>query len=51
LDADPHETTNVAGQNPDIAKRLKEAALKWRKSLPGGIRKAGAGGAEVAPDS
>jgi len=51
LDTDPRETTNVAGQNPGIAKRLKDAALKWRKSLPGGIHRKSAGGAEVAPDS
>ena len=34
LDADRNESTNVAGQNPDLAQRLKEAALQWRKSLP-----------------
>lgn len=52
LDADEHETTNVADKNPAVAKRLTDAALKWRKSLPGGIhQKKGVGGAEVAPDS
>jgi arylsulfatase A-like enzyme len=52
LDADHDETINVADKNPEVAKRLKDMALKWRKSLPGGIRgKSGSGGAEVAPDS
>ena len=52
LDADQDETINVADKNPEVAKRLKDMALKWRKSLPGGIRgKSGSGGAEVAPDS
>jgi hypothetical protein len=52
LDADEHETTNVADKNPAMAKRLKDVALKWRKSLPGGVQgKKGSGGAEVAPDS
>lgn len=34
LEADRNETTNVAGANTDIAKRLGETALQWRKSLP-----------------
>ena len=34
LIADPKETKNVAAANPDIAKRLMEQALAWRKSLP-----------------
>ena len=34
LAADPKETTNVAEQHPEVAKRLSEQALKWRKSLP-----------------
>ena len=52
LAADEHETTNVAEQHPDVAKRLKDEALRWRKSLPGGVSgKQGSGGAEVAPDS
>jgi arylsulfatase A-like enzyme len=52
LDADQHETTNVADKNPEVAKRLKDMALKWRKSLPGGIHgKNGPGGVDVAPDS
>jgi arylsulfatase A-like enzyme len=52
LEADQHETMNVADKNPEITKRLKDLALKWRKSLPGGIQRTkGAGGAEVAPDS
>lgn len=32
--ADHNETSNVADQHPDIAKRLSEKALAWRKSLP-----------------
>ena len=34
LDADRNETKNVAEENPAVAKRLTEAALQWRKSLP-----------------
>jgi arylsulfatase A-like enzyme len=34
LDVDRNETQNVADENPEIAKRMTEAALKWRKSLP-----------------
>jgi len=34
LAADASETGNLAKQNPDIAKRLADAALAWRKSLP-----------------
>jgi arylsulfatase A-like enzyme len=34
LDADQKETANVADANPDVTKRLQEAALKWRESLP-----------------
>jgi arylsulfatase A-like enzyme len=34
LNADEHETTNVAGQNGEITKRLQEKLLAWRKSLP-----------------
>jgi arylsulfatase A-like enzyme len=34
LEADSNETKNVADANPDIAKRLSESALQWRKSLP-----------------
>jgi arylsulfatase A-like enzyme len=34
LDADRNETKNVAEANPDVAKRLSDAALGWRKSLP-----------------
>lgn len=32
--SDPKETTNVADDHPEIAQRLSEAALKWRKSMP-----------------
>lgn len=34
LAADPEETTDLAATRSDIAKRLTEAALKWRKALP-----------------
>jgi len=34
LAADSRETTNLAGKHPDIATRLTDAALTWRKSLP-----------------
>jgi arylsulfatase A-like enzyme len=52
LVADEHETTNVADKNPGLAKRLTDEALRWRKSLPGGVSgKKGSGGAEIAPDS
>jgi len=33
--SDRNETTDVAAQNPAETKRLTEAALGWRKSLPG----------------
>ena len=34
LDADRSETHNLADAYPEVAKRLTEAALQWRKSLP-----------------
>jgi arylsulfatase A-like enzyme len=34
--ADPNETTDLSAQRPEIANRLSEQALAWRKSLPGG---------------
>jgi arylsulfatase A-like enzyme len=34
LAADPKEAKNLAGDKPEVAKRLTEAALAWRKSLP-----------------
>ena len=34
LKNDPKETTNVAEEHADVAARLKEKALAWRKSLP-----------------
>ncbi|MBU6411579.1 MAG: N-acetylgalactosamine-6-sulfatase, partial [Verrucomicrobia bacterium] len=36
LIADPDEAAGVAGQFPEVADRLKEAALAWRRSLPAG---------------
>jgi arylsulfatase A-like enzyme len=32
--ADPKETKDVSATNPEVTKRLTDAALKWRKSLP-----------------
>jgi arylsulfatase A-like enzyme len=34
LESDRSETNNVAATNPDVAKRLTQTALNWRKSLP-----------------
>ncbi len=34
LAADRNETTNLAKKHPDVASRLRAAALEWRKSLP-----------------
>jgi arylsulfatase A-like enzyme len=34
LMTDPKETTNVAEKNSDVAARLKEMALAWRRALP-----------------
>jgi arylsulfatase A-like enzyme len=34
LSADRNETSNVAGQHHEIAKRLTTAVLEWRKNLP-----------------
>src|SRR5581483_7839992 len=34
LEADRNETHNIADANPEVAKRLSETALHWRKSLP-----------------
>jgi arylsulfatase A-like enzyme len=34
LNADPKEATDRAADYPDVARRLTDAALKWRKSLP-----------------
>jgi arylsulfatase A-like enzyme len=34
LAADPKEAKNLAADKPEVAKRLTEAALAWRKSLP-----------------
>jgi hypothetical protein len=34
LSADPKEATNRAAAEAEVARRLTEAALKWRKSLP-----------------
>ncbi|MGH7967566.1 MAG: sulfatase-like hydrolase/transferase [Limisphaerales bacterium] len=34
LSADPNETADVADKNPEISKRLKDAALAWKRSLP-----------------
>jgi len=34
LAADPGEATNVAGQHPDVVRRLTEALLAWNKTMP-----------------
>jgi hypothetical protein len=34
LSADHKETTNRAADNPDQARRMTEAVLAWRRSLP-----------------
>ena len=34
LNADGNETNNVADANPELAKRLTDAALNWKRSLP-----------------
>ena len=34
LAADPKETANLAERQPDLARRLIDQALAWRKSLP-----------------
>ncbi len=34
LGRDPNETTNRAADEPDVAGRLKDAVLRWRKSMP-----------------
>jgi arylsulfatase A-like enzyme len=34
LDADRNETQDIADKNPQVASRLKEQALTWKKSLP-----------------
>jgi arylsulfatase A-like enzyme len=34
LEGDPNETKDLAAARPDVAKRLKEAALAWRAGLP-----------------
>jgi arylsulfatase A-like enzyme len=52
LDSDQMETNNVADQNPKITKHLKEAALKWRRSVPGPVEPSVTSeGGDVAPDS
>ena len=34
LDSDPKETTNRAGDQPDLTRRLSDLALGWWRSLP-----------------
>lgn len=34
MQADSLEVTNIADKNPEISRRLTDAALAWRKSLP-----------------
>ena len=33
LNADPNETTNLAKQQPEIARRLADETIAWRKTL------------------
>ncbi|HXC35630.1 MAG TPA: sulfatase-like hydrolase/transferase [Candidatus Acidoferrales bacterium] len=52
LDKDQDETTNVTDKYPRITKRLKEAALEWRRAMPGPIeRTVVSEDADCAPDS
>ncbi len=34
LEADPRESTNVAGQQPEVVERLERALLDWNATLP-----------------
>jgi arylsulfatase A-like enzyme len=34
LAADPNETKDLAADKPEVTRRLSDAALKWRRSLP-----------------
>jgi arylsulfatase A-like enzyme len=34
MEADPDETKDLAPQQPEITKRLRDAALAWRRALP-----------------
>lgn len=34
METEDKETANVAAKNPEVTKRLREAALRWRKGLP-----------------
>ena len=34
MEADEKETANVAANNPEVVKKLSEAALAWRRGLP-----------------
>jgi arylsulfatase A-like enzyme len=34
LAADPNETRNRAADRPEVAAKLKDQALAWRKSVP-----------------
>ena len=34
LAADRNETKDLASEKPDVVRRLRDAALKWRKSVP-----------------
>lgn len=52
IDNDQNETTNVANKHPWVTKRLKDEALKWRRSMPGPIEPSETfEGGEIAPDS
>jgi arylsulfatase A-like enzyme len=52
IDKDQDETTNLADKYPRITNRLKQAALKWRRSVPGPIeRTVESEDNDCAPDS
>jgi arylsulfatase A-like enzyme len=52
LDKDQDETINVADKYPQITKRLKDAALNWRRAMPGPIEPTVVSeDADCAPDS
>jgi len=36
IPSDPTELDNIAGQHPDVVRRLSEKVLAWQKTLPPG---------------
>lgn len=45
LDADPHETTNVAASHPEIAERLSRVLRGWNARVPENVRRGQVAGA------